>query len=44
MSCKLQFQIHYYTKTGENLYLKICGRINEEVKYLPLHYLGNGFW
>ena len=44
MSCKLQFQIHYYTKTGENLYLKICGRINEEVKYLPLNYLGNGFW
>ena len=44
MSCKLQFQIHYYTKTGENLYLKIGGSINEEIKYLPLNYLGNGFW
>ena len=44
MSCKLQFQIHYYTKTGENLYLKIGGSINEEIKYLPLNYLGDGFW
>ena len=44
MSCKLQFQIHYYTKNGENLYLKIYGSINEEIKYLSLNYLGNGFW
>lgn len=44
MSYKLQCQIQYYTKTGENVYLKICGNITKEGKFLPLNYLGNGFW
>jgi len=44
MSCKLQFQIHYLTQPGENLFLKISASYHQELIYLPLNYIGYGFW
>lgn len=44
MSFKLHFQIHFYTLPGENLFLKIFESPNQEQIYLPLNYLGQGFW
>lgn len=44
MVSKLRFQIHYYTKPGENLFLKVFESSQGELSYLPLNYLGHGQW